>query len=60
MNFYLVGNDTELIEIHYRLMVSIWHLLHVFYSYYDAHSQVRQHRTHLKLMWYTKELYSHT
>jgi len=30
INFYLVGNDTELIEIHYRLMVFSWHLLHVF------------------------------
>ena len=27
---------------------------------YDAHSEVRQQRTHLQLIWYTNELYSHT
>jgi len=29
INTYLVGNSTELTEIQYSLMVSIWHPLHV-------------------------------
>jgi hypothetical protein len=60
MSFYLVGNDAELIEIHYRPMVTIWYLLHVFEGYYDAYSQIRKHRTHLQLIWYSNELSSHT
>jgi len=29
INFYLVGNGTELTEIQYSLMVTLWHPLHV-------------------------------